>query len=666
MEYKAKENLNIIIHDIQAGREEIVLLKDGLNRNIIRLARSIRQLIQYDQFEWTEQSFVDLAMKLGVSEIHVIDKEGVLRWGNIPDFYGFDFNSTDQTRPFLPALTDDSFELAQEPQRRGADNVLFQYFGVSGQGDAGIIQVGLEPRELETALAKTDIQNRIRDFNPDSHNGFSFIVNEMGEVLYHKDKTLVGESIKDKEWFSLIDREGVIRYNEGEQELILAYKKIGNEIYTVNLYVDAYMVPYYALVLRLLTVLVLSFTGTALLVLFILQRMAARPLNELGSIISEISSGEGDLSRTVNVKSRDEVGHLAGDFNTFIMTLRGIIIKIKESADATVQVKDHLGSTTIETAASVAEITANIGGIKNQIETLDGNIATSSTGINEVQLVIQDLHKEIDEQTAAVEQSSASVHEMVASLKNVAGITQGKKEATGKLVGTTRTGGARMEETVRVVREIHNSIDAISGMVSVINGIASQTNLLSMNAAIEAAHAGDSGKGFAVVADEIRKLAETSAENSKGIGSELKEIVGKIEQASSASRLTNEAFEEIMREVLDVSAALDEITSSTEELSEGGNQILDAMESLNGVSRNVQEGAIKMSEGIVPMTHAMQQVMRISSEVLGSMDEIAAGTGDISHAMEDLTAMTQTLDEASTVLEKEVGRFKTSMDPADI
>ena len=662
MEDKVQSSLSELVRQVVANQASVYSLKRGLDKNILRIVKAVREAVEQPGFDRSEANMIRMAQEIGVAEIHLVDRDGILRWGNIAGFYGFDFASSEQTRPFLAALNDSSFELAQDPQPRGADNVLFQYFGVAGRGDLGLVQVGVEPLELQVALQATDLESLVASYKVDNYDGFSYILDNEGTILNHPDKQMLGKSIRDMDFgesfLTGMEKKGLFHYQMDGRKILMAYERYGEKIYTANVFEQPYMEPFTHLFGILLITFFVSLALIITMMILVVNRLAVKPITVVKNNMLEISRGEGDLTRNLRAVSRDEIGDLARGFNQFLEKLREIIHNLKKSSGLMSNARSTLSATAEETAASVTQISANINGVKKQIEVLDKNISGTSDEVNQFQLIIQSLKNEISEQSSAVEQSTAAVHQMVASLKNVAGITQTKKGATDVLVQTTRLGGEKMTSTARVVEDIHSSIDTISDMVSVINGIASQTNLLSMNAAIEAAHAGDAGKGFAVVADEIRKLAETSGENAKGIGKELKDIVQKIQAAADSSQSTSKAFDEILTEVMDVSEALDEINSSTLELSRGGEQILDAMQMLNSVSANVQGGSDKMSGGIITMSQAMQAVIRISSEVLGSMEEIAAGNQEIAQAMDQLTNLTVTLDEASSGLESEIGRFR--------
>lgn len=409
-------------------------------------------------------------------------------------------------------------------------------------------------------------------------------------------------------------------------------------------------------------ILVIGIIAIILMIGFTLlfTRLILKPLLKVSDMLIKISEGEGDLTQALTVKGRDEIGKMASHFNAFIDKLRSIVDNIKQSTEKTMEVKNDLSASTEETLSAITQISANITSIKNQINNLDKDIIDSSASVQQITMNIDSLGRQIDEQASAVEESTASVNEMVASLGNVAEITKKKQQSTTKLVQSARRGGEKLDQTSSVIQDITANIDKIREMADIINSIASQTNLLSMNAAIEAAHAGEYGKGFSVVADEIRKLAETSAENSMDISNILTDVVDKIESAYTFSKETSIVFDEITSEIDEVAHALDEISASASELSLGGKQIIDAMVMLNNISAKVREGSDEMMTGSSGVSNSMDNVRRISGEVLNGINEVSQGASEISSAMTDVAAITQVLADNSDILASEVAKFKTS------
>lgn len=224
---------------------------------------------------------------------------------------------------------------------------------------------------------------------------------------------------------------------------------------------------------------------------------------------------KGDLTTEFEIKSKDEVGRLGKNMNIFTHELADSIHQIKISSENNIKIKEELLQKTGQTSLATDEVTINVNGIKGEIEGLDKSVQDSTREVYVVKDHIEKLNNMIQEQNAMVEESTAAVTEMIASISNINDIAARKREATNELVHTALEGGSKLSQTTTIIRDITSSIDEIKGIAGIIQSVAAQTSLLSMNAAIEAAHAGKYGMGFAVVADEIGKLAETSGKNSR-------------------------------------------------------------------------------------------------------------------------------------------------------
>lgn len=288
---------------------------------------------------------------------------------------------------------------------------------------------------------------------------------------------------------------------------------------------------------------------------------------------------------------------------------------------------DRLGTLT----ARVEDIRSLIGSaagavedMERRIADLDGASARSEAAADLIRDRIADLSKSIEEESAAQIESSASINEMVASIGSVADSATRRRNAMEKLEGTADSGMERLGALLGLISRIEGSIGSIQGMVNVINGIAGSTNLLSMNAAIEAAHAGDAGKGFAVVAEEIRKLADTSGKNAKEIGRQLKEVIAVITSAAEESDGTRASFQEIRNEIGSAMDAFQEITSATSELAEGGRQILEALRTLGEMSGQVRSGGEEISSAqatLVEVQHSIGLASQTLRSSIGTVKE---------------------------------------------
>ena len=409
------------------------------------------------------------------------------------------------------------------------------------------------------------------------------------------------------------------------------------------------------LVIRILII----FLILVLIEIVIATRIASKMAGSVAALSSGVSKlREGRLDVQFSTSSRDDIAVLGDNLNEFTSELADSISAIKDSSISNVGMKNELSDAAGNAAGSSTQISEGINSIRDGMVDLDTKVSESGTAVNTVNARTEELKGMLQDQTAMIEESTSSVTEMIASIANVNEITGKKKAATDELVRTAETGGNKLGETLGIIQQITSNVDEIRSTTSIIQTVAAQTSLLAMNAAIEAAHAGDAGAGFSVVAEEIRKLADASGASSKRIGAVLKEVVGNIEDAAVSGEETRRAFSDINQEVVDVASALDEISTSMSELSAGGSQILSAMTSLQGATGGVIDGSSAMTDAAASLESAFRLVERVTSSVLSQIGGISSRIEEIGSATAVVNDISGRLSIEAERLDAEVSRFQ--------
>jgi methyl-accepting chemotaxis protein len=247
---------------------------------------------------------------------------------------------------------------------------------------------------------------------------------------------------------------------------------------------------------------------------------------------------------------------------------------------------------------------------------------------------------------------------MVANVNSVTETLVNNAVNVKTLQEASETGRGGLQDMAADIQEIARESEGLMEINSVMENIASQTNLLSMNAAIEAAHAGEAGRGFAVVADEIRKLAESSGGQSKTIGTVLKKIKAAIDKISQSTEDVLKEFEAISSDVRIVAEQEENIRNAMEEQGEGSKQVLQAAVGLNEITRQVKSGSEEMLEGSKEVIEESKNLDRITNEITGSMNEMASGADQINIAVNHVSELCGKNHESIENLKKEVSRFK--------
>ncbi|MDR1351777.1 MAG: methyl-accepting chemotaxis protein [Treponema sp.] len=391
---------------------------------------------------------------------------------------------------------------------------------------------------------------------------------------------------------------------------------------------------------------------------FIVAGSITKPIVSVALTLKDISEGEGDLTKTIFVRGNDEIADLSIYFNKTLEKIKELIITIKNQAVALFDIGNELASNMTETAAAINEITANIQSIKGRVINQSASITETNATMEQITVNIDKLNGHVENQTASVAKSSSAIEEMIANINSVTQTLSKNAESVRNLLDASDVGRTGLQEVASDIQEIARESEGLLEINAVMENIASQTNLLSMNAAIEAAHAGEAGKGFAVVADEIRKLAESSGEQSKTIGTVLKKIKESIDKITKSTDSVLGKFEAIDGGVKTVSEQTENIRNAMEEQSVGSQQILEVIGQLNAITQMVKGGSEEMLEGSKEVITEGKNLEMATQEITNGMNEMATGADQINVAVNRVNEISGQNKENIDILVKEVSRFK--------
>jgi len=386
-----------------------------------------------------------------------------------------------------------------------------------------------------------------------------------------------------------------------------------------------------------------------------------KPIRTVTDMLRELSEGEGDLTKRLAVSSKDEIGDLALYFNKTLENIKNLVGVIKYKVHALTNTGHELSVNMGKTSSAVDEIASNFQNIKGLEDKQQQGSVEVHTSLENIKKSIEFLNKIIDDQTDSVNTSSSAIEEMTANIHSVGQTLVANVKNVEKLTEASEYGKTAVQAVAQEIQEIAKDSEGLLEINSVMNKIASQTNLLSMNAAIEAAHAGESGQGFAVVADEIRKLAESSGQQSKTTASMLKKIKARIDNITKSSNEVLDRFEAIDAGVKTVSQHEMNIRNAMEEQEVGGQQILHAIGRLKEITVSVQKGSEDMSQSGDGLIKETDSFINVSSEAIRGMGTIVSGAlKEIKTAVTHVTEMSSENNRNFDELKSETNKFKTS------
>ena len=502
------------------------------------------------------------------------------------------------------------------------------------------------------------------------------IYDETGFVLAHIYPDRVGKNLKEVDTVYGDDMDEVIKHvNNGEKfsctnysevmktdlELFLSPFQLTSSDVSWTVMVSAredHILNEVTNVTQYTIILAIIFIVAIAIAIYIVLNLTLKPVVNVAETLKDIAQGEGDLTVKIAEKGKDEITDLSRYFNQTMEKIRNLIITIKKEAEKLSGVGTELASNMNETAAAVNEITANIQSIKGRVLNQSASVTETNATMEQVVANINKLNGHVENQSDNIASASSAIEQMVANINSVTNTLVNNASNVNTLKEASETGRNGLQEVASDIQEISRESEGLLEINSVMESIASQTNLLSMNAAIEAAHAGEAGKGFAVVADEIRKLAESSSEQSKTIGVVLKKIAESINKIRNSTDNVLARFEAIDSSVKTVSLQEENIRNAMEEQGEGSKQLLRNTGGLNEITQRVKSGSMEMLEGSKEVMSESQNLEKVTQEITAGMNEMASGANQINTAVNLVNEISVKNREGIETLLKEVSRFK--------
>ncbi|MDR1970327.1 MAG: methyl-accepting chemotaxis protein [Treponema sp.] len=401
-----------------------------------------------------------------------------------------------------------------------------------------------------------------------------------------------------------------------------------------------------------------------LLVIFVilLRQIVIAPLKKTAAItraVSEnLSSKEADFTYEIPVKRRDEIGVITRSINGFIVSLRGLVKQLKDAQASLRVIGEDLGARSEESVKANARIMDAAMEIKGQTENQERSLERTNQVLENAAGALGGLNELIGEQNKAISASSASVEEMANTIGAVRSAVENLTGQFKALIAVAETGKERQTAMDQRIQGIQAQSESLVGANRIIAQIASRTNLLAMNAAIEAAHAGDAGRGFAVVAEEIRALAENAQGQSQTIKAELSGIAQSVQDSVKTSAASQESFRQVSQQINETDAFIARISAAMEAQQGASGRIEESLEAINAAASRVQTTGTDMTRHMDEVKQEMEQLTGIVREIREGIIGMGDSAREVNRAAEAVLDLAKDTHKNIQIMEGTIGSFK--------
>jgi methyl-accepting chemotaxis protein len=402
----------------------------------------------------------------------------------------------------------------------------------------------------------------------------------------------------------------------------------------------------------------------ALVAIFVLllRGIVILPLKHTAStaraVSENLSSKEADFTYQMPVKRRDEIGVIVRSINGFIASLRGLVSQLKDAQSSLQSIGENLSSQSEESANANAQVMSAAMDIKGQTDNQSRSLDRTNNVLQSTAEALGALNALITEQNSSITASAASVKDMADTIGAVQNAVQEMKEQFGALVTVAETGKERQNAVDAQVQGILAQSEVLMGANRVIAQIAAKTNLLAMNAAIEAAHAGEAGRGFAVVAEEIRGLAENARSQSDSIKTELSAIAKSVRDTVTLSGASREAFSQVSAQISATDAFIARIDNAMDAQRGASAHIREALDAINAAASRVQSTSADMTNHMDGVKREMDELTGIVQVIEQGITSMGDSAREVNKAAETVLELAKDTHRNIQIMEGTIGSFK--------